>query len=139
MFPERGPGRRHILIVSIVLVGMLTSAMAFVAVRNRGYEKLQRSFETIAEQRYETLRIEIDRDFSTLAREGAWRPRVVFFAGLLLTAFVTRLSMKLRHVKAPSIINSHLRDEAVDVKKQRRLFVSRKSATASPWRAPTTV
>ena len=62
MFLERGPRRHYVLIVSIILVGLVASVAAFVASRNRDYQKLLHAFENIAEHRYETLRTEIGRD-----------------------------------------------------------------------------
>lgn len=66
MFPKRGFWRHHLLIVSIILVGVVLSVAAFVASRTRDYRKLRLSFENIAEHRYETLRMEIGRDLGTL-------------------------------------------------------------------------
>ena len=66
MFFERGFGRHYILILSIILIGVVTSVVAFVASRNREYQKVRLSFEDVAEHRYETLRVDIGRDLGIL-------------------------------------------------------------------------
>ncbi len=63
---ERGVKRHYLLIVSIILIGVASSIAAFVASRNRDYQKLHLSFESAAEHRYETLRRGIGGDLATL-------------------------------------------------------------------------
>jgi PAS domain S-box-containing protein len=66
MFFEDGLRRHYILIVSTILIGVVTSVAAFVASRNGDYQKLLLSFKITAEHRYETLRMEMERDLGTL-------------------------------------------------------------------------
>jgi len=51
-----------------------------------------------------------------VARNRAWQPWVVLFAGLLLTGSATYLSTNARRMRLLSVINLHLRDEVVERK-----------------------
>ncbi len=126
MFHERGFVRHYVTILSIILIGIVLSASAFVASRNRDYRTVPGTgmqsaadtplrFDRRMHAAGREWLIAFTADSGCAAYKRAWQPWGVLFTGLLLTGLLAAyLLTNVRHMRSLSVVNLRLRDEVAE-------------------------